>query len=200
MTNFNWTSRFIPTSTAVEQIHYDEASKRLAVTLDGGYVYEYNDVPAQEYRALRDARSVGRYYAKNIKRNYGPALPLGDVDDVDFTQGVSAPDMGAVYDSSNRVFQATGVREGALGTPKALTLSSDAVITYDTPPERFDLAQPKVVQTQSSRFTVEFTDGTGATRHYNTEAFDDTAALDSLTDVANMLDVTLTPVAVTRYL
>lgn len=54
----------------MRSIGYDEGNRILEVELRGGGIYQYFQVPAEEHRALIEAESVGRYYAKVIKPAY----------------------------------------------------------------------------------------------------------------------------------
>ena len=57
-------------SEAVEDISYDETSQRMRVTFTTGRVYDYLDVPIEEYEAFAAAESLGRYFNANIRDKY----------------------------------------------------------------------------------------------------------------------------------
>jgi hypothetical protein len=62
----------IPTigSSNVDSIGYDEETQILRVRFLKGGLYEYRNVPPNEFVQLRNASSVGSYLARNIKSNY----------------------------------------------------------------------------------------------------------------------------------
>ncbi|MNC06985.1 hypothetical protein D3C75_545120 [compost metagenome] len=57
-------------SSNLAAVGYDEASKTLHVQFKNGAVWEYTEVPAEEYQALMSADSIGSHYAKNVKKKY----------------------------------------------------------------------------------------------------------------------------------
>lgn len=57
-------------SSNVEAVGYDADSSTLQVEFKNGGTYQYFDVPERVFEALRDADSVGRYLAANIKGVY----------------------------------------------------------------------------------------------------------------------------------
>lgn len=55
-------------SSNIYEVGYDEAKRELHVTFKGNAaVYVYHDVPAEEYKRLATAPSVGKYLNKEIK-------------------------------------------------------------------------------------------------------------------------------------
>ena len=59
-------------STAIKSIGYNEDKQLLEVEiLETGRVYQYHDVPLEEYFDFMDAKSLGEYYNRVIKENYG---------------------------------------------------------------------------------------------------------------------------------
>ena len=58
----------IPVSSSnVLEVGYDPRTSTLEVMFQGGYVYQYYDVPEHHYRGLISAGSVGGYLNNNIK-------------------------------------------------------------------------------------------------------------------------------------
>lgn len=56
------------TSSQIESIGYDTASKTLAVKFKRGGLYHYADVPEHKHAAMMDPEaSVGTYLGKHIK-------------------------------------------------------------------------------------------------------------------------------------
>lgn len=65
------TANLIPvTSSMLQAVGYDEANKLLYVQFNNGKVYKYLDVPANEYEAMKQSESIGRYLNGVIKPNY----------------------------------------------------------------------------------------------------------------------------------
>jgi hypothetical protein len=54
-------------SSSVASVGYDAASRVLEVEFHNGGVYQYLDVPGEEYAELREAESKGRYLNAEIK-------------------------------------------------------------------------------------------------------------------------------------
>jgi hypothetical protein len=57
-------------SSNVESVGYDEDSSTLQIEFKNGAMYQYFDVTEDVFIGLRDADSVGRYLAANIKGTY----------------------------------------------------------------------------------------------------------------------------------
>jgi len=58
-------------SSALKSIGYNEDKKILEVQLlETGKVYQYKDVPLEEYFDFMDAKSLGEYYNRVIKEKY----------------------------------------------------------------------------------------------------------------------------------
>ena len=58
------------TSTNIAEIGYDSPSSTLEVLFRNGGVYQYFDIPKQEYESLLGATSIGEYLNRNIKGRY----------------------------------------------------------------------------------------------------------------------------------
>jgi hypothetical protein len=55
------------TSSNIKSIGYDPSTNVLEVEFSSGTVYQYADVPAQVYKDMSEADSVGRYFAANVR-------------------------------------------------------------------------------------------------------------------------------------
>jgi hypothetical protein len=58
------------TSTNISEIGYDQASQTLEVMFRNGGIYQYFDIPRDEYDGLLRAASMGEYLNHNIKGRY----------------------------------------------------------------------------------------------------------------------------------
>lgn len=58
------------TSSNLLSIGYDVETNTLEVEFKGGTVYQYFDVPEDEYDSLMSASSQGVYFAAHIRENY----------------------------------------------------------------------------------------------------------------------------------
>jgi hypothetical protein len=58
------------TSSNIAEIGYDEDRRVLEVLFKTGSVYQYFDVPLQEYQGLMQASSCGQYLNANIKGRF----------------------------------------------------------------------------------------------------------------------------------
>jgi KTSC domain len=63
-------NRVSVSSSNIDSVGYDEDSMTLEVAFHNGGVYQYFDVPEQEYLNLINAGSVGGYLASSIKGKY----------------------------------------------------------------------------------------------------------------------------------
>lgn len=57
-------------SSSLASVGYDEENEILEVEFNHGGIYQYFDVPKEEYEALMNAPSHGRYYSLNIRNDY----------------------------------------------------------------------------------------------------------------------------------
>lgn len=57
-------------SSNLDAVGYDEPTKALHIRFKNGAVWEYTEVPAEEYQALMSADSIGSHYAKYIKKKF----------------------------------------------------------------------------------------------------------------------------------
>lgn len=62
--------RDLVTSTNIVEIGYDPPSLTLEVVFRNGGIYQYFDIPKQEYESLLGAASIGEYLNRNIKGRY----------------------------------------------------------------------------------------------------------------------------------
>jgi len=58
------------TSSSLSRIRWDELTSTLEVEFIGGKVYQYFDVPAGVFEALRTADSHGKFFQQNIRGHY----------------------------------------------------------------------------------------------------------------------------------
>lgn len=54
-------------STSIRSIGYDADHQILEIEFRNGGIYQYFDVPREEYEAVISAASIGKYYSKFIK-------------------------------------------------------------------------------------------------------------------------------------
>lgn len=80
-----------PTSSVIQEVHYETENEVLYVTLNDN-VYAYFGVPKSVYIDFVFAPSAGGYYAKQIRNGYGPATFVDTADLVDFSFGVDGDD------------------------------------------------------------------------------------------------------------
>lgn len=59
------------TSSDIQSIGYDTATRTLEVEFHSGGIYQYFNVPASEYQAFMAAGSHGQYFHQYIKNTYG---------------------------------------------------------------------------------------------------------------------------------
>jgi hypothetical protein len=57
-------------SSMIASVGYDEASRILEIEFNNGRVYQYADVPPEEYQGLMEADSHGRYFLAHIRDVY----------------------------------------------------------------------------------------------------------------------------------
>jgi len=57
-------------SSNLASVGYDADKKILEIEFNHGGVYQYFDVPQNEYKALKNASSHGSYFYHNIRGNY----------------------------------------------------------------------------------------------------------------------------------
>lgn len=57
-------------SSNLASVGYDPKKRILEIEFNHGGVYQYFDVPGEEYEALMSADSHGRYFVHNIKDAY----------------------------------------------------------------------------------------------------------------------------------
>jgi hypothetical protein len=58
--------RQVVTSQIIHSVGYDAATRTLEVQFRNGWLYRYDDVPVEIYRALLAADSHDRYLKRNI--------------------------------------------------------------------------------------------------------------------------------------
>lgn len=57
-------------SSQLKEVEYDTETSILTVTFMQGRMYEYKDVPADVFRKLIEAESIGSYFISQIKNKY----------------------------------------------------------------------------------------------------------------------------------
>lgn len=57
-------------SSNIERIGYDSNSSILRIEFKSNRTYDYSNVPENVFNELKNASSVGRYHATNIKNSY----------------------------------------------------------------------------------------------------------------------------------
>lgn len=57
-------------SSMINAIGYDDEQQELVIQFNNGREYTYGGVPQSEFDNLRNAQSVGKYFASNIKGIY----------------------------------------------------------------------------------------------------------------------------------
>lgn len=57
-------------STNIAQLGYDQEDKVLYITFNSGHEWAYEGVPEDVYENLRDAGSVGGYFARAVKGRF----------------------------------------------------------------------------------------------------------------------------------
>ncbi len=57
-------------SSNLASVGYDEEKQTLEIEFNHGGVYQYFDVPKEEYEALMNADSLGSYFYHNIRDVY----------------------------------------------------------------------------------------------------------------------------------
>lgn len=63
----NWIS---VDSSTISRMAYDENRRVLTIEFKNGSRYEYYDIPAASFQAMRTAGSKGQYLAANIKGRF----------------------------------------------------------------------------------------------------------------------------------
>jgi len=62
-------NRITVQSSNIVSVGYDEKSGVLEIEFSNG-IYQYFDVPQEEYQGFINAPSLGKYFQMNIKRRY----------------------------------------------------------------------------------------------------------------------------------
>ena len=60
----------IENSSIIVSVTYDLLMNNLLITFKNSNIYEYVNVPKEEYDALIAAESIGKHFAQNIKNKY----------------------------------------------------------------------------------------------------------------------------------
>ncbi len=61
---------FVPTSTNIDRVEYDEEAKEMRVYFKQGTAYLYRGVPRDQFFGIQHARSAGEYFARQIRLQF----------------------------------------------------------------------------------------------------------------------------------
>lgn len=192
-----YTDEWAGDSHAVEGALYDKTTKTFYVQLASGS-YVYDNVPEDVWNSFKSALSKGRFYAKTIKRDYGPGTAL-DWDALDYAEprddSVPAADMGPVTNTfvSSYNFGGPVTTTDTVGTPKNLSYSDKAVVDGKrvVPARTFNLQAPLLEQ--KLEHVVHFrVDGGTDVKQYTLSAESVSAAVATVNDIANALGLEFT--------
>lgn len=57
-------------STQLKSVGHDPATNKLHIEFKSGAVYEYDDVPVEEYAELMNAPSIGQHFSSRVKYGF----------------------------------------------------------------------------------------------------------------------------------
>lgn len=57
-------------SSNIQRVGYDPLEKTMRVQFSSGTAFVYKDVPRETFDNLRSAKSIGNYFAQNIRPNF----------------------------------------------------------------------------------------------------------------------------------
>ena len=170
-------------SSLVDGAYYNANTRELAVDLNDK-VYVYSEVPSHVFDTLVKASSPGTKF-QDIKRTYGPSRRLGFFDRVNFDK---------VEDRTARAADMSSV-----GTPKGLTLATNATVTDNTSTAVTNSyttlnftpnAKIEVISGNTERtFSVDFVVGDSKVRTHTLKADSFGEAEAALEEIAEMLDL-----------
>lgn len=63
-------NRQIVISSELKSVGYDHDTRMLEIDFHTGGIYQYADVPLNQFRQLMAAQSKGRYFNRNIRTKY----------------------------------------------------------------------------------------------------------------------------------
>jgi len=69
--------RYAVDSSNLKSVGYDESRQTLAVEFASGNVYHYAGVPTEVFEELSLSKSLGQFYAKNIKGKFASTVMTG---------------------------------------------------------------------------------------------------------------------------
>lgn len=61
---------FVPSSTNIDRVDYDEPTKEMTVTFKQGQSYLYRGVPRETFFGIQHAPSAGGYFYKWVRDKY----------------------------------------------------------------------------------------------------------------------------------
>lgn len=181
-------------SSAVDAVYYHRDSMELAVVLNSGNCYVYDDVPQEVFDKFTDTgllASAGRHYAKTVKREYGPGEDIGYVNEWSFREdhSVPAPSMEAVGTPKGLVDVSSGSANTGTVTYYNLTVQGQGD-TGNSSGAHLHAEVPAGVQRKHEvRFSIE---GVSGSRFYSTEAGSVEEAINSLTQATDALGLDAT--------
>lgn len=62
--------RTLVSSSNINSIGYEPSSSTLQIEFNNGNIYDYYDVPEEQYDALMSAGSIGSFFHANIRKNF----------------------------------------------------------------------------------------------------------------------------------
>lgn len=173
-------------STAVQEAFYNKNTSELSVVLTSGYGYTYKNVPETVWHQMKNASSVGSFYAHSIKRNYGPSKYLGFVPNTeDEFERVYTDVQESVTSSHSDAIVSPNQLRSAVGSPQALVYRG----------ENMSITAPAA---QRSDYTVAF-EYAGKVREHKVQASSVDEAIVFVQTFAEMLDLDFKIKAVTVY-
>jgi hypothetical protein len=180
MTFTTYTDHFVPDSEAVDAAYYNADDQTLAVVLDGGSTYLYENFPPHVWQNFRSASSKGRFYALTVKSGYGPGEYLGYNADDDFEQD----DSPVVSANDLRVKQGLTITPGLVDKRYPL---------YSVP-------APAEVAPETFRHEVKFVvEGGNKVSSYNVDAVSVDGAVEALSEATLALGLNVDVKEVTVY-
>lgn len=203
MSDFEYTEA-LPNSnsTAVKAAYYNVDDKTLLVVMrENGNAYRYDGVPSWVWADFKRSSSLGHFFATTLKRSYGPAKYLGTGNRLSIVQKGAVASVTPLPKRTHEHYSlgTAPAPRAVVGTPKGLTLASDAKVT--TKAEAFPLTvAPAPAQGVLKATTSVLFEAFGADK---TVAFDDKSTVDEalveFNRIANAMGVSAKVKAVTVH-
>lgn len=64
------TETYIPSSSNIDQIEYDEQARIMTITFKDGAAYSYTGVPRDVYFGIQHSPSAGSYFYRQIRGRF----------------------------------------------------------------------------------------------------------------------------------